>query len=238
MWILRRRGGKTAKELARILNCKATRNYIPRSGRHFIVNYGRDYEYANLNRNVIFNKLTVYEKLKEAGILEPRLFYKGENIPTDAFPLLARKCYHSQGRDIIYIHNREQLENELEDFMYDFLVEYINKTSEYRVHILGDEAFVSVKFNAEGDGDPIVRSHKNKWRQIEYNGEFKDELIELGKKVMNVLQYDFGAIDIIRERQNLYVLEINASPGLEFRKLKIYSNYFRKKEIEWKERSV
>lgn len=234
MWILRRKGGKTAKELARILNCRTTKEYIPRK-RHFIINYGRDYENANLNRNVIFNKLKVYELLLDAGISEPKLYHKGDNIPDEAFPLLARKCYHSQGRDIIYIHNREQLE-ELDESSYNFLTEYIAKTAEYRVHILGDEAFVSVKFcGNNNNADPLVRSHSNGWRQIEYDRQWKDDLIDLAKKAIKTLNYDFGAVDIIRKGNNLYVLEVNTAPGLEPRKLQIYSEYFRIEEQKWRE---
>jgi len=236
MLILRRRGGLTAKELGRICACRASKNYLPRK-RNFVINYGRDYEYADLNKNVIFNKLKVYELLNQAGVSQPRMFYKGDIIPDNAFPLLARKKYHSQGRDIIYIANREQLENELKDFMYDFLVEYIHKTSEYRVHILGDKAFVSVKFNRDGDGDPIIRSHKNKWKQIEYNGEWKESLFQLATEAIKVMKYDFGAIDIIRKGSKLYVLEINTAPGLEPRKLKIYANYFKEEEEKWNQNS-
>jgi len=236
MWIYRRKGGLTAKELGRICACRVSKKYLPRQ-RDFVINYGNDYEDADLNRNVIFDKLKVYNMLKESGIPEPRIWHKGEEIPDDAFPLLARKKYHSQGRDIIYIANREQLENELEDFMYDFLVEYIHKTSEYRVHILGDKAFVSVKFNRDGDGDPIIRSHKNKWKQIEYNGEWKESLIQLATEAIKVMKYDFGAIDIIRKGHKLYVLEINTAPGLEPRKLEIYANYFKEEEEKWKQNS-
>lgn len=234
MFIYRRKGGLTAKKLAELCQCRTSRKYLPRH-RDFIVNYGQTCEYANLNKHVIYNKLAVSLMLNEAGISIPRIFLKGEDIPDDAFPLLARRKYHSQGRDIIYIHNRESLENDLEDFMYDFLVEYVPKKSEYRVHVLGDRVFVSVKFNKEGDGDPIIRSHKNKWKQIEYNGEFRDELIELGKRVMKVLQYDFGAIDIIRKGSTLYVLEVNSAPGLEPRKLQLYADYFLEAERRWRE---
>jgi glutathione synthase/RimK-type ligase-like ATP-grasp enzyme len=234
MWILRRKYGITAKALAELCGCRTTRKYIPRR-RHFIINYGRDYENAHLNGNVIFDKLQVYQMLQEAGIPQPRIFYKGDTIPNDAFPLLARRKYHSQGRDIIYIHNREDLENNLEDFMYDFLIEYINKTSEYRVHILGDNAFVSVKF---GGIDPLVRSYNNGWRQIEYNRDWHDELIMLATKAIDVMQYDFGAVDIIRKGNKLYVLEINTAPGLEPRKLQLYSEYFKQAEEKWRNNEI
>ena len=233
MWLFRRKFGKTAKKLAVLCHCRASKRYLPRR-RNFIINYGQRCEYANLNRNVIFDKLAVSLMLNEAKISIPRIFLKGEAIPDEVFPLLARKRYHSQGRDIIYIHDREQLDNDLEDYMYDFLVEYVNKTSEYRVHFLRDyDTLVSVKFNPNGDGDPIVRSHQNKWNQINYDREWKDALIELAKKTMDVLGYDFGAIDIIRKGQKLYVLEINTAPGLEDRKLNIYAQYFRTMERKW-----
>lgn len=233
MWILRRRGGLTAKKLAELCQCKATKEYISRRN-HFIINYGRDYREADLNKNVIFNKLEVLNILKEANILVPRIFNKGDEIPEEAFPLLARRKYHSQGRDIIYIHNREQLENELEDNMYDYLVEYIPKKSEYRVHVLGDEIIANVKFNEDGLGDPIIRNHRNKYKMITYEGEHKENLEILARKVMDVLQYDFGAIDIIRRGNKLYVLEINSAPGLEDRKLNQYAEYFKKEEEKWK----
>jgi len=232
MWILRRKGGITAKRLAELCQCRTTKKYIP-TNRHFIINYGRDYEYANLNKNVIFNKLKAYKIMKEAGINQSRLFYKGDEIPDETFPLLARKEYHSQGRDIIFVENREQLE-ELDDFKYDFLVQYIDKTSEYRVHILGDKAIVNVKFTDDENADGIIRNHRKNWRQITYDRQYKDELIELARKAVKSLGYDFGAVDIIRKGDKLYVLEVNSSSGLEDRKLQEYADYFREEEEKWK----
>ena len=233
MWILRRNGGLTAKRLAEFCNCRTSKRFLPRR-KHFLINYGKNYEGAHLNANVIFNKLRVYEILQEAGISQPRLFRKNEEIPDNAFPLLARREYHSQGRDIIYVHNREELED-LDEDAYDFLVEYINKSSEYRVHILGDDAFVSVKFEGR---DPIVRSHSNGWRQIEYNREWHDELVMLATKAIDAVGYNFGAVDIIRKGNKLYVLEINSAPGLEPRKLELYSQYFKREEIKWRNNEI
>jgi len=232
MWITRKKGGITAKQLGRILNCRASRKFLPRR-RNFIINYGNDYKQADLNANVIFNKRKAYDILKEAGISQPKLWDKNDDIPDSAFPLLARKEYHSQGRDVIYIHNKGQLENDVDYFAYDFLVEYINKTSEYRVHVLGDKAIVNVKFDGEGSGDPIVRSHNNGWRQISYDREWHDALAELAIKTIRALEYDFGAVDIIRKRDKLYVLEVNSAPGLEDRKLQEYAEYFREEEQKW-----
>ena len=230
MFIVRRRGGLTAKALGRKLRCRASYKFLPRR-REFIVNYGGKCTYANLNANVDGNKLKAHHKMVDSGITMPKVFHKEEEVPQEAFPLLARKKYHSQGKDVIFVANRHQLENQIEDYRYDYLIEYINKKSEYRVHVLGDyKTFVSVKFNKDGCGDPIVRSHNNGWRQIEYNGKWKDKLIELAKQAVKNLGYDFGAVDIIRRKDKLYVLEVNSSPGLEERKSNIYADYFKVEE--------
>ena len=237
MWILRKKGCITAKKLGSLLDCRSSYKYLPRH-RDFIINYGASYLSANLNKNIITDKLKVYNILKENNILQPNIYLKNETIPDGAFPLLARKKYHSQGRDIIYIHNREQF-NDLNIYFgniswYDFLIEYINKKSEYRVHVLKNyETFVSVKFDREKYGDPIVRSKKNGWSQINYDGDFVEQLEILAEKVLDILQYDFGAVDIIRKKDKLYVLEINSAPGLENRKLQLYADFFKSKEENW-----
>lgn len=236
MWILRSRGSTTAKELARACECRTTREFVPRRYPHFIVNYGAGFAGAHLNANAgKLNKLSQYKKLREAGVSQPRMFEKGETIPDDAFPLLARKKYHTQGQDIIFINSRRDLER-INGYQYDFLTEYVYKTSEYRVHILGDDAFVSVKFCGDNpSADPFVRSHSNGWRQIEYNGEWKDELIMLATKAIDTLGYDFGAVDIIRRKDKIYLLEVNSAPGLEPRKLALYTQYFKSMDRKWRQ---
>jgi glutathione synthase/RimK-type ligase-like ATP-grasp enzyme len=233
MWILRRRGGITAKKLASFIGCYCKKETLPYY-RHFIINYGNNYNRANLNKNVIFDKLRTQRILETNGILMPKIYMKGETIPDEAFPLLARKKYHSQGRDIIYIANRRHL-GTIPTYKYDFLTEYINKKSEYRVHILGNyTSIVNVKYDSNGRADPIVRNKYNGWKQISYMGDYERALVELSKKVLNVLGYDFGAVDIIRKKDKLYVLEINSAPGLENRKLEMYAKYFKEEERKWK----
>lgn len=225
MFLFRRKGGLTAKRLAIELNCGCSRFKVPRY-RDFVVNYGGKYIGASLNANIEFNKLKVSQILQENGISTPKVFVRGEYIPDEMFPLLARKKYHSQGRDIIYIHNRLQL-NRLE-YNYDYLIQYINKTSEYRVHVLGDyDIMTSVKIANVPNADPIVRSKRNGWIQVSYDRDFQEALIELAKKTIKVLGYNFGAVDIIRKENKLYVLEVNSAPGLEPRKLKKYAEYFK-----------
>jgi glutathione synthase/RimK-type ligase-like ATP-grasp enzyme len=60
----------------------------------------------------------------------------------------------------------------------------------------------------------------------------------LAQQAIDALGYDFGAVDIIRRRDKLYVLEVNSSPGLEDRKLQLYADYFKQKELEWRQNAI
>ena len=234
MFILRRKGGISAKELAVLCNARCRKNINRAKWNDFIVNYGEKSDKAHLNRNVNFDKIEVHKILEENGILLPKIYDKNEDMPDKTFPLLARKNFHSKGRDIIYLKNKDDL-NKINPNRYDYLIEYIKKTSEYRVHILkGFTTIVNVKVNGEDDRNEIVRNRNKGWKQVEYNGEFRNKLVKIGEEVVDILDYDFAAIDIIRDKDNqFYVLEVNSAPGLEERKLKIYADYFLKEESKW-----
>lgn len=233
MWIMRRKGCLTAKKLARLIGCKCKKHTLPRR-REFIVNYGNNYNLANLNSRVSFNKYNQLQKLKLAGVNVPKFFSKSDSILDSDFPLLARKYYHSQGRDIIYINNRRELIN-LPSHKYDFLTRYIDKKSEYRVHVLGNDiTMVSVKWSPSEETNKIIRAKRFGWKQIEYHGQHKETLINIAKNTIRSLGWDFGAIDIIRKGEEFWVLEANSSAGLEDRKLQVYANWLKQKELEWK----
>lgn len=236
MFILRRTGGVSARELAKLCGAKCGKVVNRVDLKDFIINYGERCEQASLNKNVRYNKVNVHKFLGENGIKVPKLYSKHSSINEKDFPLLARKEYHSKGRDIIYIKDKKALK-ELNDSGkdYDFLVQYIPKVSEYRVHVLkGYKIIVNVKVNDNEERDVVVRSHDKGWKHVTYRGEFDNTLIKLGKDVTDLLQYDFAVIDIIRNKKNdLYVLEVNSAPGLEERKLNIYADFFKKKEQEW-----
>lgn len=248
MWILRHPKNVTAKRIARELGCRCSYSFVPKR-KHFLINYGSTYPYSNLNGHIITNKIRAQIQLEEHGISMPKIYLKGDEIPDSAFPVLARKQIHSRGKDIIYIRNREDLQhlNDEEygqDYsLYDYLVEYINKSAEYRVHILKNPfdghiytAMVNVKIKKDVNADPIVRNKDNGWKQISYENQFYEQLLYIGQDCINILGYDFGAVDIIRKKERLYVLEVNSAPGLEPRKLQVYSQYFKEMYQLWKER--
>lgn len=243
----------TAKELAHKLGVgfgrkpKRTRNKVIRWG------FSKDLETGNAGRiffpnaNAIencANKLTTFRILRDAGVSIP-LFYTRDNELTNAkYPLYSRKPYHTMGKDIIMIHNREEAIRDLRKGRY--LVESINFLKEFRVHIFNGKIIsMSKKYFRpqlwEEIGSPVmkdlIRNNENGWGYHDYNDEencpskAKEEAI----KAVAALGLIWGAVDLIQAtNKKIYVLEVNSAPGLRDKRVDIYADCI-KKFIEEKE---
>ena len=120
-----------------------------------------------------------------------------------------------------------------------FIVKYVPKAEEFRVHVLGDNiGGISQKVRNEThpSPNPHVWSRDRGWLQIDYNGRYSEQLKDLGIRAIKALQLDFGAVDIMLGRDGIfYVLEVNTAPRLNRRRRKIYCQFFREKYREWKD---
>ena len=239
MLILRCKGSTSARLVAKTIGGHYYQ-YIPRRHRRdFIVNYGQRF-YENrfgirphLNANLCTDKLRAFDILK--GLVNiPEYWTNKSQVPDDAYPILGRRKQHTQGKDIIFIENKEQQHDNRE-----FYVKYIPKIGEYRVHVLGDNATaVTKKLKDREDADVKVRSHDNGWKQWEYNGQYKDALSQNAVVAVKGLYMDFGAVDLIMdENHKIWVLEVNSAPGLCDSRLPLYINYFKEEEQKWLNRN-
>ena len=97
--------------------------------------------------------------------------------------------------------------------------EYMKKEKEYRVHIIGNKAVII--------SEKIPFRDSSFWNlescHFQDISEYPEELIEIAKKSVNALNYNFGAVDIIQSDGNLYVLEVNSAPGLNAHHRAIYA---------------
>jgi len=245
MYILGTRNGETAEKLSvHLKNCVTVNRLgeLPEDV-NFSVNYGRKgvSDIADVNANLISNKLEQLRLFQLAGLNIPIVYPIPENIfqiDRTLFPLLARKTHHSKGWDAIFLKTRKSLGKRLNRIKAkrDYLIQYIYKDSEYRVHVLGDEcAGISKKVKHE-EADRHHRhvwSRPRGWIQVDYEGACADELFDVGKKAIKALGYDFGAVDIIKGVDGkYYVLEVNSAPRLNRRRRKLYAQFFRKKYKE------
>jgi hypothetical protein len=175
---------------------------------------------TNLNFGATLKKPDALLMMHEAGVAVPR-FLSGQ--------LLIRPPMTRRGRMI----------SECEGVA----MERIDKDLEFRVDVFCGKAFrLHVK---QGPADVVAWNRDySEWTTYGSSSMLRQpgtafpganesqmrDTIFLAKKAVAALKYDFGAVDIIRERgtNRLLVLEVNAAPSLCESGIKKYANRIRK----------
>lgn len=215
------RGSRSAKDLANTLSNKLgykvfrvtpekVRRRIP-----FVLTGGTD-------------KLTQLRKFTNAGISCPeyttdREVALGWLAAGDV--VVARTLLRaSEGRGISIAETVDQLVNA------PLYTKYVKKKKEFRVHVLNgkliDVQEKRKRRDFENERDTRVRNTANGYVFCRDNLVEPTGLRELALGATAALEYSLGAVDIAyNERNNrLYVLEVNANPGLTGTTLENYSN--------------
>lgn len=239
MYIYSKRGNPTAKLLAEKLRCKygLRRKRCNPKWEQFklIVNWGQSFreEHKNILNKCIKNKYTAFKLLEKDWQPIPQVFASEAGDFILDWPVVGRKLSHTQGNDIIFINNQEEIDNNWGNS--DFYTQYIPKKSEFRVHVFKDQVLrVDKKVKIEGreytENEIKIRSSANGWRQIKYNtgGRYYETLSEIGVRAIKAIGYDFGAVDIIINiNSEPIILEINSAPALRGDKLDLYATAFK-----------
>lgn len=175
-----------------------------------------------INARTETNKLAQLERLRNAGIPTPEF----DTSPHESW--LGRTSYHAGGMDFLD-GTRPQAP--------DFWTKPVKSTSEYRVHVFrmpggrtGDPAsFAAVRVGWKSRDDSLataqqssdvlvpVRSRRFGWKLAYYSTPpaGHTDLILLSRWAVAVLGWDFGAVDVLKTRNGLMVLEANSCPGLK-----------------------
>jgi hypothetical protein len=126
----------------------------------------------------------------------------------------------SAGNGIIIISKNEEL---LEVPLYS---RYIFKTKEFRVHATTKKVLSTSRKIRDPNKQVTswkIRSHDNGFIFQHNNIQPDEKRDELAIQAIKALNLDFGAVDIIEDKQGqLYVLEVNTAPGLEGQTVQVY----------------
>lgn len=173
-----------------------------------------------INARTETNKLNQLDRLRSASIPTPE--YSTE--PVDGW--LPRTSYHQGGLDFARLGGPDAP---------DFWTKPVKSSAEYRVHVFrmpgaraGDPAgfaAVRVGWKTRVDDDAAeqpdvlvpIRSRRFGWRLAYYAAPpaGHTDLILLSRWTVAVLGWDFGAVDVLKTRKGLMVLEANSCPGLK-----------------------
>jgi hypothetical protein len=169
-----------------------------------------------LNSRARTDKLFQLRKLKEAGLPVPPFLARGEEGALDP-SWVPRTKFHQQGFDFT------------RPIRPDFWVKRLSLDDEWRLHIFktkrGNFKLLrsGLKLPKGPRFHPWVKSHRLGWK-ISYIGGAPQDLVSLGRKALEVLALDFGAVDIARSVGGKpYLLEVNTCPGLEAGTLSRYA---------------
>jgi len=159
------------------------------------------------------NKLRTLEALQAHRVPHPYFStYKESFAPVDTLV-----C-----RTTLYGHSGQGIEVGLRDEVCEapLYVEYIDKVAEYRAIVVGGKV---VDFKKKKRRNGYEREYgEHIWNHSSGYIFARNDIVvplgcgQLGVDAVNALGLDFGAVDIIEDREgNLYVLEVNTAFGIE-----------------------
>jgi ribosomal protein S6--L-glutamate ligase len=129
-------------------------------------------------------------------------------------PKIIKHSYSHNGRSIQLVKTREDIVNlEISDKYPEFLVQdYIEIQEDYRIIVLGGEV-LGVMRRTKGEGKITTNYTRGNTAEI---AELPTNALELARKACEVLQVEFGGVDLIIDNKGNYlILEVNIFPGFK-----------------------
>lgn len=229
-------GSESCKNIARELDSLRVfpdRAYRPKPN-HVVLNWGMarnpwpDKAFTWINKPervaVATNKVAAFQQLATADVSIPQFTTSKDEALTwyatkpDQLIYVRHNVSTYGGRGIELANNRLELE---ESRVAPLYTKGITCRREYRVHVFNGVAIDVTRkaktIDREGEPDNLIRNHENGWIFQRNDFEIPAGLKELGVQAVAALGLDFGAVDVIAEKNTgkLYVLEINCAPGAE-----------------------
>jgi glutathione synthase/RimK-type ligase-like ATP-grasp enzyme len=227
---------KSARLLARelgVLRLKSTGSRFRGKNGDVIINWGKP---KTIHANVTYlnpieavakasNKLIALETLDREGVSIPKVFKELISPPEDMKLVARTTLYGHSGKGIVVGTQRELYDMGINAPLY---TQYIEKKAEYRVIVVGDEA-VDIKIKKKkrdwtGERSETVWNHSNGYVFVRNDGVFNCMLPDVGVYAVKALGLKYGAVDIIEDDNDLYVLEVNTPFGLEGTTIKLVAD--------------
>lgn len=154
--------------------------------------------------------LSEYQKTLKKNII-PKTWYDVEDN-TITYPCIIRAEHHAQGRELYLCNNKE----ELVQYTYlpnYYITEYISKEKEYRVFVAQNRV-VWVTEKTPGNPNDIAWNvaKGGRFDNVRWN-DWPLRACRIALQTIEAVDLDFGGVDIIKDNNNYYVLEVNTAPS-------------------------
>lgn len=184
---------------------------------------------TNLNSpdfiRLVSNKKLLSDFLLGNGFYVPKFT---KDIP-EKFPVVVRKKLSSfKGKGIVICESIDEW-NQYKNF---YWTEWVDISTEFRVHVLGKTPIKAFKKLFAGDNEEKfpVRTSKNYHFSLVSEEGFP-KLMEEIFKLTEVLNGEFYAVDVgwDREKKKYFIFEVNSAPGLNNNTALLYAKYLNDK---------
>lgn len=164
------------------------------------------------------NKLTAFEKFKEANVPTPEWTSSKEKaqewIAAGRVVICRTKLSSMEGRGIVVAKTSAELVNA------PLYTRLFPKDKEYRVHVFKGEVidYVQKKLRADAPADrsKYIRNTANGWIFARSGVALGAATADTARKAVAALSLDFGAVDLaVSEGGKVVVFEVNTAPGIE-----------------------
>lgn len=190
------------------------------------INWGRARANTELNPDTskATNKRLMRTLFRENEVPMPRLYSQGEEL---RFPVVGRPDTHMKGRGFWLCYNQADVIKALRGTRRKkaatHFMEYVRAPREYRVHIFkGKSIRISEKvFGSSGATAHGLYTTGKPQHNVKH-------IRKAAKKAVAALGLDFGAVDILADDTNCWVLEVNTAPGLGGSMPKVYYETFKR----------
>lgn len=191
------------------------------------VNWGRARANTKLNPDTsnATNKRRMRQLFRDNEVPMPRLI--DDITHATQFPIVGRPDQHMKGRGFWLCNSLEDVVKALKGTKKKkgatHFMEYINAPREYRVHIfMGKSIRISEKDH--------TAFHTYTTRKPQHSVK---HVRNAAKQAVKALGLDFGAVDILANDDQAWVLEVNSAPGIGGSMPRVYAQKFE----EWYEQA-
>lgn len=203
-------------------------NIIRKSTTRSDINWGRATASSQLNPDIsnVTNKRIMRELFRDNDVPMPKLLTFDEAIAAimDGKKVVGRPDRHTKGRGLWICETaynlRKAREGTARKQAATHFMEYVDAPKEFRVHVfLGKSIRISEKLFED--------ETRKSYTTIKPTGK-KAKLREAAKAAVAAVGLDFGAVDILSDGERVWVLEVNAAPGLGGSMPQLYVDTFKK----------
>jgi glutathione synthase/RimK-type ligase-like ATP-grasp enzyme len=194
------------------------------------INWGKRVANTILNPDTsnVANKRKMRLLFAEHGVPMPKLYtlHEAHAKVKEGRLIVGRPDKHSKGRGLWRVNSNDSFMRAMRGTRKKraatHFMEWVEAPREYRVHIFKGR---SIRISEKKFGEKGVTSTGNyvTIKPTEPIGHVR----RAAKKAVEAVGLDFGAVDILADDENCWVLEVNSAPGLGGSLPRLYAQVFR-----------